>query len=186
MSRENDRERVADFKNQISLSSSNMWFLIVYVDVNIIEIKFKKFTKRDKFSNTKNKTFKRFRRQSRVERYFFFVIQFSRRSKRIKKTNCKKKVLFEFRVQILLKNENDKKLFEHATRAINNNNFINLNQFLTSLLSMSKVKNKTTYRDDKLLNNKHIIVKMLENRSKKYMISFLHTFENKCSHCFTY
>ena len=51
---------------------------------------------------------------------------------------------------------------------------------------MSKIKNKTIYRDDKLLNNKHIIVKMFENRSKKYVISRLYTFENKCSHCFVY
>ena len=27
---------------------------------------------------------------------------------------------------------------------------------------------------------------MFENRLKKYMISFLHTFENKCLHCFVY
>ena len=71
-------------------------------------------------------------------------------------------------------------------RTINNNNFINLNQFLTSFSSMSKIKNKIIYRDDKLLNNKHIIVKMFENRSKKYVISFLYTFENKCLYCFAY
>ena len=63
---------------------------------------------------------------------------------------------------------------------------MNLNQFLTSFSSMSRVKNKTIHRDDKLLNNKHMIAKMLENRLKKYVISFLHTFENKCSHCFVY
>ena len=69
---------------------------------------------------------------------------------------------------------------------MNNNNFINLNQLLTSSLSMSRVRNKTIHRDDKSLSNKHMIAKMPENRSKKYVISFLHTLENKCSHCFAY
>ena len=69
---------------------------------------------------------------------------------------------------------------------MNNNNFMNLNQLLTSLSSMSRIKNKTTHRDDKLLSNKHIIAKMFENRSKKYVISLLHTLENRCSHCFAY
>ena len=71
---------------------------------------------------------------------------------------------------------------------MNNNNFLNLNQFLTSLfsLSMSCVTNKIVHRDDKSLNRKHIIVKTSQIRSKKYVISFLHTLENKCSHCFVY
>ena len=78
--------------------------------------------------------------------------------------------------------------FEHATRAMNDNNFINLNQFLTLHFSLSKSRttNKNFHHDDKLLNRKHIIVKKFENCLKKYMISFLHTFENKCSHCFVY
>ena len=69
---------------------------------------------------------------------------------------------------------------------MNDNDFMNLNQLLTSFSSMSKIKNKTTHRDDKSLNNKHMIAKMLENRSDEYMVSFLHTLENKCSHCFAY
>ena len=116
-------------------------------------------------------------------------MQFSRRSKRFeKKRIAKVKVFFQLRVQILLKNEKKKNFFEHATRAMNDNDFIDVNQFLTSssFSSMSKIKNKTIHRDDKLLSNKHMIVKMLENRSKKYVISILHTLENKCSHCFAY
>ena len=119
--------------------------------------------------------------------FFFFVMSFSRRSKRIEKERvAREKVFFEFRVQTLLKNEKKKIFFEQAARAINNNDFMNLNQLLTSFLSMLKVRNRITYRDDKLLNNKHIIAKMFENRSNEYVISFLHTFENKCSHCFAY
>ena len=82
----------------------------------------------------------------------------------------------------------EKFFFEHATRTINDNNFLNLNQLLTSSFSssMSCVTNIIVYRDDKLLNRKHIIVKTLQIRSKKYVLSRLHTFENKCSHCFVY
>ena len=71
---------------------------------------------------------------------------------------------------------------------MNDNDFINLNQLLTShfLLSKSRIANKIFYRDDKLLNCKHIIVKMFENRLKKYVISFLYTFKNKYLHCFVY
>ena len=69
---------------------------------------------------------------------------------------------------------------------MNNNNFINLNQFLTLFSLMLKIKNKTIYRNNKLLNNKHIIVKIFENRLKKYVILILYTFENKYLHCFAY
>ena len=116
-------------------------------------------------------------------------MQLSRRSKRIeKKRVAKKKVFFEFRAQVLLKNEKKKKIFEQATRAMNENNFMNLNQFLTSHFSLSKSRtaNRIFHRDDKLLSRKHIIAKMLENRSEKYVVSLLHTLENKCSHCFVY
>ena len=192
--KKNRNHRVADFKNKRSLSSSDMWFYFMNVNANIVEIKFKKFTKRDRSSNSKIKTFTRFFRQSRVERYafslsFFFVIQLSRRSKRIdKKRVAKKEILFELRAQILLKNEKKKKFFEHAARAMNDNDFINLNQLLTLLFfsSMSCVTNRIVHRDDKLLSRKHMIVKTSQIRSKKYVISFLYTFENKCSHCFVY
>ena len=69
---------------------------------------------------------------------------------------------------------------------MNDNDFMNLNQLLTSFSSISKVRNRTTHRDDKSLSNKHMIAKMLENRSEKYVVPFLHTFENKYSHCFIY
>ena len=157
----------------------------MYVDVNIVEIKFKKFTKRDKLSNSKIKVFTRFFRQSRAERHVFFVMSFSRRSKRIEKNELQKKDFF--RVSSL--NFAEKRIFfEHVERAMNDNSFVDVNQFLisSSFSSMSKVKNKTIHRDDKLLKFKHIIVKNFENRSKKYVISFLHTFENKCFHCFVY
>ena len=118
---------------------------------------------------------------------FFFVMQPSRRSRRFeKKRIVKKKVFFEFRAQILLKNEKKKKFSEQATRTMNDNDFMNLNQLLTSFSSISKVRNRTTHRDDKSLSNKHMIAKMLENRSEKYVVPFLHTFENKYSHCFIY
>ena len=120
---------------------------------------------------------------------FFFVIQFSRRSKRIdEKRVAKKKVFFELRAQTLLKNEKKKKFFEHAARAMNDNDFLNLNQLLTSSFfsSMSCVTNRIVHRDNKLLNRKHMIVRTSQIRSKKYVISFLHTLENKYSHCFVY
>ena len=75
-----------------------MWFYVVYVDINIVKIKFKKFSKfknRGKFLNFKNKAFTRSFCQSRVERNVFFVMQFSRRSKRIEK---KRIAIFFFRV----------------------------------------------------------------------------------------
>ena len=120
---------------------------------------------------------------------FFFVMQFSRRSKRIdEKRIAKEKVFLEFRIQVLLKNEKKKKFFEHAARTMNNNDFLNLNQLLTSLfsLSISCVTNKIVYRDGKSLNRKHMTVRTSQIRLKKYVISLLHTFENKCSHCFVY
>ena len=88
-----------------------MWFYVVYVDINIVKIKFKKFSKfknRGKFLNFKNKAFTRSFCQSRVERNVFFVMQFSRRSKRIEKKRIAI-FFFEFRIQILLKN--GKKIF---------------------------------------------------------------------------
>ena len=87
----------------------------------------------------------------------------------------------------MLKNEK-KKFFEQATRAMNNNDFCDLNQLLTLLFSSSMlcVTNKIVYRDNKLLNRKHIIAQTSQIRLKKYIISFLYTFENKCSYCFVY
>ena len=116
-SKKNRSRRVIDFKNKRSLSSRNKWFYVVYVDANIIEIKSSKSKKGDKFFDFKNQTLKRFIRQPRAERHalffsFFFVMQFSRRSKRIKKERvAKKKFFFEFRAQTLLKNEKKKKIF---------------------------------------------------------------------------
>ena len=100
LSKDNRRGRVADFKNQFLLSSSSMWFQIVYVDANIIEIKFKKFKKfanDDKFANSKIKTFTRFSRQSRAERYtFFFFSSCNLRVDRnvLKKNKLQKKKFF--------------------------------------------------------------------------------------------
>ena len=114
LSRKNDRERVADFKNQISLSSLNMWFSIVYVDANIVEIEFKKVTKRNKFSNTKNKTFKRFRRQPRVKRHFFFFFCcsiFASIETHKKNELQKKKFFSSFELKLCWKTKKKKKFF---------------------------------------------------------------------------
>ena len=71
-SKRNRNHRVVDFKNKRILSSLNMWFYFVYVDVNIVEITFSKLKKNNKLFDFKNQTLKRFTRQSRVERHIFF------------------------------------------------------------------------------------------------------------------
>ena len=90
-SKKNCRHRFVEFKNKRFLLSLNIWFYVMYIDVNTIETKLKKFIKRDKFLNSKIKVFTRFFFVNRVLNVmFFFVMQFSRRSKRIeKKTSCK-------------------------------------------------------------------------------------------------
>ena len=92
-SKKNRSRRVVDFKNKRSLSSRNKWFYVVYAYANIIEIKLSKFNKNDKLSRFKDQTFKRFIRQSRVERHAFFSFFFLSYSFRVDRNVLIKSVL---------------------------------------------------------------------------------------------
>ena len=174
----------------------------MFISKFTIFAKFKKFIKskkRDKSIDTKKTIHIRRFDKSRVDFhalfsfFFFFVIQFSRRSTREKRNRLyKKKIFFEFKRQIQLKKNNEKKeRFENVTQTMNDDDFVDLSQFSSQIRTSKndmteKIKNKIIHRDDKNLNDKHMIVKNSLKRSFEFVFEKLYFEENQCLYCNAY